>query len=43
MPFKSERQRRYMHAKLPELAAKWEHETRPKKKRPKPKRKARSK
>lgn len=28
MPFKSEAQRRYMHANLPELAAKWEQETR---------------
>ena len=24
MPYKSDKQRRYMHAKLPELAAKWD-------------------
>lgn len=26
MPFKSERQRRFMHARLPEIAARWEDE-----------------
>lgn len=26
MPFESEKQRRYMHAKHPEIAAKWERE-----------------
>jgi hypothetical protein len=26
MPFKSERQRRYMHAKHPEIAERWERE-----------------
>jgi len=24
MPYKSEKQRKYMHAKLPKLAAKWD-------------------
>lgn len=28
MPFKSKAQRAYMHANLPELAAKWEKHTR---------------
>lgn len=28
MPFKSERQRRWMHANAPAMAAKWERETR---------------
>lgn len=27
MPYKSERQRRFMHAKLPKLAAEWDRET----------------
>lgn len=27
MPFKSEKQRRYMYAKLPKIAARWEKET----------------
>ena len=26
MPFKSEKQRRYMHAKLPKIAKRWEKE-----------------
>jgi hypothetical protein len=26
MPFASERQRRFMHAKHPEIAKRWEHE-----------------
>ena len=26
MPFKSERQRRYLHAKHPQIAARWEKE-----------------
>lgn len=26
MPFKSEKQRRYMHANHPEIAERWEHE-----------------
>jgi|TARA_B100001079_G_scaffold60680_1_gene51417 hypothetical protein len=25
MPFKSEKQRRYMHANLPKIAKRWEH------------------
>lgn len=27
MPYASEKQRKYMHAKLPKLAAKWDKET----------------
>ena len=27
MPFKSEKQRRYMHAKHPKIAARWEKES----------------
>jgi hypothetical protein len=26
MPYKSEKQRRYMHAKLPKIAARWDKE-----------------
>jgi hypothetical protein len=26
MPFKSEKQRKFMHAKHPKIAKKWEHE-----------------
>lgn len=26
MPYKSDKQRRYMHAKLPEIAARWDKE-----------------
>lgn len=35
MPFKSEKQRKFMHAKHPEIAARWEKEAKakPKKKR----------
>jgi hypothetical protein len=32
MPFKSEKQRRYLHANHPEIAKKWEKESRSKKK-----------
>lgn len=38
MPFKSQRQRRYLHAKHPEIAARWEREA-----KAKPKRKAKAK
>ena len=34
MPFKSQKQRRYLHAKHPEIAKRWEDEAKPK---PKPK------
>jgi len=34
MPFKSAKQRRYMHAKHPEIAERWEHESKAKKKKP---------
>ena len=33
MPFKSERQRKYLHAKHPEIAKRWEAEEKRKKKR----------
>ena len=33
MPFKSERQRKYMHAKHPKIAARWEKEKKRKKKK----------
>jgi hypothetical protein len=36
MPFKSQKQRRYLHAKHPQIAARWEKEYGP----PKKKRKA---
>lgn len=39
MPYKSAAQRRYMHAKLPKLAAEWDRESKgkkvPEKKKPK--------
>lgn len=35
MPMQSQAQRAYLHAKLPELAARWERETRKGKKLPK--------
>lgn len=31
MPFKSEKQRRYLHAKHPKIAKRWEHEGKAKK------------
>lgn len=31
MPFKSEKQRRWMHANKPEMAKKWEHKEKSKK------------
>lgn len=36
MPFKSEKQRRFMHAKHPDIAARWEAEAKGKKRAPKP-------
>lgn len=33
MPFKSEKQRRYMHAKHPDIAKRWEREAKAKKKK----------
>ena len=33
MPFASEKQRRFMHAKHPEIAEKWEHEKRSKRRK----------
>jgi len=38
MPFKSEKQRRYMWAKHPEIAKRWEEEEKNRKKRKKSKR-----
>lgn len=35
MPFKSEKQRRWMHANKPEMAKKWEAESKGKKKKKK--------
>ena len=32
-PFRSEKQRRYLHANEPELAEKWEHESKPRRER----------
>jgi hypothetical protein len=32
MPFKSEKQRRYLHANEPEMAKRWEKEDKPKQK-----------
>jgi hypothetical protein len=42
MPFKSQKQRRYMHAKHPEIAERWEREMKAKhkKKKAKPKKRA---
>ena len=31
MPYKSERQRKYLHAKHPEIAARWDREAKAKK------------
>lgn len=39
MPFKSEKQRKWMHANKPAMAKKWEHETKSKKKTTKKKKK----
>lgn len=33
MPFKSQKQRRYLHAKHPEIAQRWEKEAKAKKRR----------
>ena len=41
MPFKSQAQRRWMHAKHPKMAAEWEKHTRKGKKLPKRKRRTR--
>lgn len=38
MPYKSEKQRRYMHAKHPTIAAKWDKKYGGKVQKPKPKR-----
>jgi hypothetical protein len=42
MPFKSEKQRRFLHAKHPKLAEKWEHEGGKKRKRKTQKKKTRT-
>jgi hypothetical protein len=39
MPYKSDKQRAYMHIHHPEIAEKWDAEIRRKKKRPKKKKK----
>ena len=38
MPYKSERQRRYMHSKHPKIAKRWDEEHHSSKPKPKPKR-----
>ena len=37
MPYKSDKQRKFMHAKHPEIAKKWDKEAKAAKPKPKPK------
>jgi hypothetical protein len=43
MPFRSEKQRRWMHANHPEMAMRWEHEGKRKRRRGKGKKRKRRK
>jgi hypothetical protein len=43
MPYKSDKQRKFMHAKHPEIAARWDKETGGKVEKSKPKAKAKPK